>query len=193
MAEGKAYRIVVNEEQKEAIEIFCNSMEWDISFDLIDSEADSNPQSERAPTRQTSAAVVRQNPQPRPAEFHDIWTEESAEECAFCFLSPCVTTHRQTWLGAGKNPNLTNRVTRKTKYKKFWSLMDYRQAWNHPRYLHKKEAAMLEDDREERIVWCRGANARTSVREIMPECILKLVRGLYPNPPNVPYMSHKWH
>ena len=30
------------------------------------------------------------------------------------------------------------------------------------------------------------------LREIIPECVLNLVRGLYPNPPDTPYLGHKW-
>jgi hypothetical protein len=32
----------------------------------------------------------------------------------------------------------------------------------------------------------------TVAREIMPDCVLSVVRGLYPNPPSQPYMGHKW-
>jgi hypothetical protein len=30
----------------------------------------------------------------------------------------------------------------------------------------------------------------TVAREIMPDCVLSVVRGLYPNPPSQPYMGH---
>ena len=30
------------------------------------------------------------------------------------------------------------------------------------------------------------------LREIMPECVLNLVRGLYPNPPDTPILGHRW-
>ena len=30
------------------------------------------------------------------------------------------------------------------------------------------------------------------LREIMTECVLKLMRGLYPNIPDIPYLGHKW-
>jgi hypothetical protein len=29
-------------------------------------------------------------------------------------------------------------------------------------------------------------------REIMPDCVLKFCRGLYPNPVGQPYLGHKW-
>ncbi|KAK3091300.1 hypothetical protein FSP39_018771 [Pinctada imbricata] len=36
----------------------------------------------------------------------------------------------------------------------------------------------------ERIVW--------TLREVMPDCILTVVRELYPNPPGQLYMGHEW-
>lgn len=39
------------------------------------------------------------------------------------------------------------------------------------------------DEEVENIVWAH--------REIMPECVLSLLRDLYPNPPGRPYMGHK--
>ena len=30
------------------------------------------------------------------------------------------------------------------------------------------------------------------LREIMPDCVLLLVRELYPNPVGVPHLGHKW-
>ena len=59
-----------------------------------------------------------------------------------------------------------------------------RGAWRHPSYVRKKETAM-----------CRDHIAGTVVHvlsEIMPECVLKLVRGLYPYPPDTPYLGHRW-
>lgn len=189
----KGYKILLTDEQKEAIEIFCHMNEWDISFehledtDLVHVENDITPSAGQQNEGSNAAVCARQAPR------EDIWTDPDAEECAFCYLRPCVTTHRQSWLGGGRDARLANRVTRKTLYKKFWSVMDYRGAWNDPRYLDKKEAAMHEADNQEIVVWIKGPKARESVREIMPECILKLVRNLYPNPHGVPYMGHRWH
>ena len=30
------------------------------------------------------------------------------------------------------------------------------------------------------------------LRKIMPGCVLKLVRGLHANLPDIPYLGHKW-
>ena len=63
-------------------------------------------------------------------------------------------------------------------------MMNMRGAWWHPLYVHKKVTAV-----------CRDHTDGTAVhvhREIMLERVLKLVRGLYANPPNTPYLGHKW-
>lgn len=62
-------------------------------------------------------------------------------------------------------------------------MMSRRYAWNHPRYQAKK-AEHFNRDEVENIVWTQ--------RETMPECVLSLVRDLYPNPPGRPYMGRKW-
>ena len=48
----------------------------------------------------------------------------------------------------------------------------------------KKVLGMCRDHVDETVVYV--------LREIMPECVLKLVRGLYPNLPDTPYLGHKW-
>lgn len=114
----------------------------------------------------------------------DAMPEINDQECMYCFCHPCVTSNRQEWLGNGAPPHTRNSTIRKTKYKKFWTMMSRRYAWNHPRYQAKKAAHFNRDEEVENIVWTQ--------REIMPECVLSLVRDLYPNPPGRPYMGHKW-
>ena len=50
----------------------------------------------------------------------------------------------------------------------------------HPLYVRKKETVMCEDHVDGTVVHV--------LREIMPECVLILVRGLHPNPPDTPYL-----
>ncbi len=105
-------------------------------------------------------------------------------ECVFCFCSPCVTCVMQQWLGHGQDVHKRNSRIRKKLYRKCRSMMNMRGAWRHPLYVRKKETAM-----------CRDHIAGTVVHvlsEIMPECVLKLVRGLYPYPPDTPYLGHRW-
>ena len=102
--------------------------------------------------------------------------------CRECLCNPCVTTHRQAWLGNAVAPHNRNADLRKKRYKHFWQMLDRRQAWIHPSYLRKK--AQLLNRQDDTIVY--------TVREIMPRCVIDLVRSLFPNPPGRPYMGHKW-
>ena len=62
--------------------------------------------------------------------------------------------------------------------------MYHRNVWIHQSYIQKKSRALAEDPRFKEYVWHR--------RDIMPDCVLKLVRHWFPNPKNVPYMGHLW-
>ena len=102
-------------------------------------------------------------------------------ECVFCFGSPCVTCVRQQWLGHGQDVYKRNSRTRKKLYRKCRSMMNMRGAWRRPLYVRKKETAMCRDHIDGTVVHV--------LREIMPECVLKLVRGLYPYSPDTPYLD----
>ena len=65
----------------------------------------------------------------------------------------------------------------------FWKLVDMNGGWTHHKYIRKKRRPFGLDDSA--TVWV-GVG---SVREIMPQCILDLVRRIYPNPPEQPYMG----
>ena len=54
-------------------------------------------------------------------------------------------------------------------------------SWRQPAYLHKRSAVMERDSVDESVV--------KVPREIMPDCVLLLVRELYPNPVGVPYLD----
>jgi hypothetical protein len=56
--------------------------------------------------------------------------------------------------------------------------------WQDPRYVARKRAALHQDPRRRNYVYHR--------RDLMPKCVLVLVRSWFPNPPNVPYMGHMW-
>lgn len=114
-------------------------------------------------------------------------SSDSESECRFCFCSPCVTTHRQLWLpNQPVRVHVRNSELRKQKYRKFWKIMDTKGAWRHPKYLRKKGRLLGVEDLS--TVWTTVG----TIREVMPQCILELVRGIYPNPPGQPYMGHKW-
>lgn len=65
-----------------------------------------------------------------------------------------MTSNRQEWLGNGAPPRTWNSAIRKRKYKKFWTMMSRRYAWNHSRYQAKKAAYdIIRDEEVENIVW----------------------------------------
>lgn len=109
-------------------------------------------------------------------------SDDSFDGCLHCFCDPCVTTHRQGWLGNAVRHNDRNPSLRKIRYKKFWTMLDRRQAWINPRYQRKK--TRLFGRTEDSYVW--------SARDVMPDCVVNLVRSLFPNPPGRPYMGHLW-
>ena len=104
----------------------------------------------------------------------EIW-DGGSDECVFCFCSPCVTSVRQQWLQHGQDDHKRNSTIRKNLYRNFWSMLNTCGAWQHPLYVCKKVIAICWDHVDETVVHV--------LREIMPECVLKLVRGLYSNLP----------
>lgn len=193
--------IGVNREQEEAISIFLNSMDWEyLQIEVEDNQANQANQAHEAATpfqTQEDGARTHRNAHanngpnvPLPEPWHaDLLHEDGHPTCDYCFLQPCVTTHRQAWLQDQQPPKDTNNKIRKKMYRKFWSVMEYRGAWHHPLYMEKKIIA-LGGEPDHNLVWESAVGQH--VREIMPDCILKLVRGLYPNPPGVAYMGHRW-
>ena len=106
--------------------------------------------------------------------------------CPFCFCQPCITDNdnRQLWwCDSAKDPEVQNSGKRKDCYRRFWAMMFHRGVWNTEEYKIKKDNILSQKKNETVIV----------MREIMPECVLKTVRGWYPNPSTMPYMGHKWN
>ena len=56
-----------------------------------------------------------------------------------------------------------------------------RSSWRHPAYLQKKSTVTERDRVDESVV--------EVLREIMPDCVLSLVRDLYPNPVGAPVLD----
>jgi hypothetical protein len=128
--------------------------------------------------------VTQEVPEPENSPPDPEVPDEQLEEgqCQFCFLKPCIAEScvNAQWIGVGRAPNDQNTSKRKDIYSRFWKCINNRRGWNHPLYLRKKEVAG------------GGPWVVTCVREVMPECVLKLARSKYPNPANRPYMGHKW-
>ena len=60
--------------------------------------------------------------------------------------------------------------------------------WHDRKYVEKKERLYVLDEGDG-VVQIGGHGG---IRDVMPDCVLNLVRGLYPNPPGQSYMGHKW-
>lgn len=174
----------VTDEQKLAIQAFFQHYDWD--FNEINGENSENKDDEDVVEENTENAtqesVEHQNE--NRSENMDDQIAENDLECEHCFCFPCVTTNRQSWVGNGQPACNRNSGVRKDKYKKFWTLMQNRGAWSHPRYLRKKTRMLNRERVDESVVIVR--------REVMPDCILSVVRDLYPNPKSKPYMGHRW-
>lgn len=198
----------VTDEQIEAIQIFINMNEWDKEISVVveneqHQHCDNNiTASNSSQTTSNDSHIVDAVPCETSSEGnsyatdgrtrHDLLKDESQPVCDQCYLQPCVTYYKQGWLVNPKPPQAKNRVTRRRMYGKFWSVMDYRGGWQDYRYIAKKKTELeLVGYLNTSTVW---QTALGSVRrDIMPDCVLTYVRGLYPNPPGVPYVAHKWH
>lgn len=132
----------------------------------------------------TSIGASNDESQDNQPSDQNIQDNDIEGECSNCFCYPCVTSSPQQWLGNGAEPHPRNSGLRKIRYKKFWTLLSRQNVWKNHRYQQKKARLFGRREEDHGIVWTN--------REIMPECVLTLVRGLYPNPTDVPYMGHKW-
>lgn len=205
--------VIVTEEQRLAIEAFFGHSGWDLEIVREEPVLPTVPGNQLGPTNGRRASgtdphpmdsetgadnqgdsnvrptIVRMGPkQAQNISLPESDYEPDANACPYCYLNPCVTTFRQGWLGNGQAARKGNNGKRKEKYKKFWSLIGSLGGWNHPLYLEKKNRALQHEASTEEFVWEGGR----TLREIMPECVLKLVRGLYPNLPGQDYMGHMW-
>jgi hypothetical protein len=128
---------------------------------------------------QTDNDPVEREPEPY------IAADVNATECPDCFCRPCVTNEqfRQHWWDQANPPHRRNHKLRKPLYKRFWVMLDNRNAWLDPRYLLKKQ-----QDLENTAPGTAWAGPSVHRREIMPDCVLKLVRQWRPNLPNQSYM-----
>ena len=91
--------ILVTNEQKRAIEALFGQYNWDFieARERSDEDADDDvEESEEVPSDEETD--------------HDL--------CSDCFLSPCVTTNRQSWMGNDKRVHEKNRNLRQIRYKK---------------------------------------------------------------------------
>ena len=206
MEQRKEVLLQLTKEESEIISDFINFNNWDLDAILLrndwETETEHNFQESVVDetTRNTcSAESAVSNPTEEPlgddrginnggggGGDHDPPNDGlNPGECNFCFCCPCVTSNRQAWLGSGARPHNRNSAIRKVKYRKFWNLLSGAGAWFHPRYVHKKSQILGRHNTDD-------LGEMWTLREIMPDCVLNLVRELYPNPPGRPYMGHRW-
>jgi hypothetical protein len=102
---------------------------------------------------------------------------QSEGACPLCFLSPCVGSASPGWLCGGQAAHAANSPIRRVIYGKYWKIICNLGGWTSPLYLAKK---------------LTESNGVLHMREIMPDCVVRKVRSLYPNPTGTPYMGHKW-
>ena len=79
-------------------------------------------------------------------------------------------------------PHQRNSRIRKDKYRRFWTMLLHRGVWDDQRYIERKQRALEHD----------GQNQEWHRRDILPSCVVNLVRGWLPNPKDKPYMGHLW-
>jgi len=120
-----------------------------------------------------------------------IEQDHTENECAYCLCKPCITheKNRQLWWeDEDHEPQEWNSGLRKDLYKRFWTMLYHRKVWVDPRYITRKDNALQQDPKYKKFAWIRGYHKR----DLMPECVLKLVRRWFPNPPSAVYMGHRW-
>ena len=154
----------IDEQQKHAIEKLFREQKWSLDMEVMDNIEDSSN------------------------EFENYFIPpcDGKSKCPFCFCQPCITNieNRQAWWSLNNGyPSAENSRKRKDCYKRFWAMMFHRGVWNIPEYTIKKDTILAGKTNETVII----------MREIMPDCVLKIVRGWFPNPPGTPYMGHKWN
>ena len=100
---------------------------------------------------------------------------EPIEACQFCLQVRCITLSPFKPQGRS-NARITNHNKRRKDYRWYWCTLKDCGLWESPVYLVQKEELGCHIDD----VW-----------EVMPHCVIKDVRGRWPNPPDVPYQGHR--
>ena len=187
--------LYVSEEQLDTINHLFSHYGWnynEVNWGETDENLSYSFQNDRSHARNDAASQTASESE------HDLEINEGfqdynipqvpeEDECMFCLCRPCITHERNRqlwWEQQNGAPHLRNSGLRKEKYQRFWTMMYHRDAWKDPRYLAEKLKALQADPRHRKYEWHR--------RDIMPKCVLSLVRTWFPNPDGVPYMGHLW-
>ena len=185
----KKITLVVTKEQEEKIKILYRSENWDfvpeeqVVSDVVQQETEETRECLQRPDQRDQGQDDEVNPSPA------IPQVMLGEECPHCLCTPCVTSdiYRQMWWPTQRQADHRNNTPRKKIYKKFWGFMANLGLWNDPRYVARKNHALTRDPHYRNYAWIRAVRKR----EIMPNCVLKFVRGCLPSPDGQ-YMGHMW-
>ncbi|MES9904386.1 MAG: hypothetical protein ABW168_17130 [Sedimenticola sp.] len=183
--------LLVTEEQECGIRAFFHHSNWDF-IEVTDGEnhrTESPSGSSKAneygsSLTNSSGTCTNTDTEQQELSEHIIDDDLDTNECQFCLRSPCVITDEQSWLGKAKRLDINNNKLRKLGYKTFWTILERRNAWRCKQYLQKNMRKLKRSAIDETVVQMK--------REIVPECVLTLVRNLFPNPSGIPYVGHCW-
>ncbi|CAG2188058.1 unnamed protein product [Mytilus edulis] len=159
----------VTQEQRDAIYYFFAHNDWDFKEANYDQNNVNNSESNDH------------------SENYHIEQDQESPECSYCLCRPCITDeqNRQMWWeNENCAPHERNSFLRKDKFKRFWTNLFHRGVWNDPRYLRRKRDALKRDRPRRKYTYHR--------RDLIPKCVLELVRKWFPNPSCQEYMGHKW-
>ena len=173
---GENNQEVLNSEEKFCFSLMVTSEQRDSIVELFDQN--------EWPIEENSQNDVPMDVDP---DRFRIPHDDQCDECMYCYCKPCITSenNRQMWWEDECHPaRRINHSLRKESYKKFWTMLFHRGVFLDERYQSIKQAALKRDPRCKNMVWHR--------RDILPKCVLELVRMWFPNPPNMPYMGHMW-
>ena len=157
--------ITVTNEQKQAIKALFESQNW------------------LWPEEESGREFDPDNVEPGFKINHD----DNSMECPHCLCRPCITaeSHRQSWWPQNDFvPHHLNSKDRKKCYRAFWTMLFHRNVWRDLRYRQRKTIALQRNGR-------RG-HVCIHKRDIMPDCVVKLVHRWYPNRQGESYMGHMW-
>ena len=170
----------VTQEQLDTVEALFGHYNWDlvkITGPATDKQTTST-QTEGTEGSSSDSGTVSVHPSQQaegtpPTEYY-IAKTLTVGECPYCFCRPCITseTNRQLWWENESSPPSNRHYgLRKERYRRFWTIMFHRGAWNYPRYMSKKQIALHHDRRIRKYMLHR--------RDIMAKCVLILFAGGY--------------
>ena len=162
--------LMVTALQRETIFSMFHHHDWDI--EEVTETSDSTLQG----TSSSSGAVEEDT-----GDAFVINHRDNAEECPHCLCRPCITDsgNKQMWWEDVNQPeSVENSSRRKQHYRRFWTMLLHRGVWRDFRYKARKSQALETQQANRRFVW----SGTRHKRDIMPDCVITLVRTWLPNP-----------